>query len=503
MLTRLDRAIATVSPRWAVKRAFDRYRLDRIDRMTPRQGRRYSDGGANFDVNTGNPDDARGRRLVNRETILRLAYENPHGKKALNALVNNAVGWGITGSPKGPKTLAALWKEWTKVSDFRGRLDLFGQQELAVRTMFREGEVFIVRRFVTNDTTGVPLRLQLIDGGMLATSKVGDNVEDGIEYDADGNVTGYWFHQARTEYRRNRPPVRVAARDVIHLFVQEEVGQKRGRSVFEPVIKRLGDVDDALDADLVRRKIESCFVGFRTFGLDEEGDPSIGMGREDRGEGLAPSEYFEAGSIVSLPAGESITFADPKPLGGLGDAVKINLLASAAGIGVTYEHMTGDLSNVNFSSYRAGALEFDATMERIQWNTIIPVGLNRIWDWFCAAGYEFGKTSKRSYEMRWTPPPRKSIDRKGDAEADILEMQAGLENRRSLLNSRGLEHDTFVDETAADLKIQQDKGLFFKGDPFTAAQAAGTPATAADAQRLLTLALAKRIFEGNGNASGS
>lgn len=76
--------------------------------------------------------------------------------------------------------------------------------------------------------------------------------------------------------------------------------------------------------------------------------------------------------------------------------------------------------------------------------------------------------------MRWTPPPRKSIDRKGDAEADILEMQAGLENRRSLLNARGLDHDTFMEETAADLKAQQDKGLFYKGDPFTAAQAAAS-----------------------------
>ncbi|WP_347270992.1 phage portal protein [Rhizorhabdus histidinilytica] len=474
MLTRLDRAIASVSPRWAVRRALDRVRLSQLERTAPRSGRRYSDAGANFDINTGNPDDARSRRLVNRETVLRLACENPHGKKALNALVNNAVGWGITGSPKGPKALAALWKEWTRVSDFRGRLDLFGQQELAVRTMFREGEVFIVRRFVKNDQSGVPLRLQLLDGGMLATSKVGDDIEDGIEYDADGNPVAYWFHQARPDYRRNRPPVRFAAGDVIHLFIQEEVGQKRGRSVYEPVIKRLGDVDDALDADLVRRKIESCFVGFRTLPVDETGDPPIGIGREDRGEGLAPSEYFEAGSIVTLPMGEDIKFGDPKPLGGLGDAVKINLLAAAAGIGVTYEHMTGDLSNVNFSSYRAGALEFDATIERIQWNTIIPVGLNRVWDWFCAAAYEFGRTSKRSYEMRWTPPPRKSIDRKGDAEADILEMQAGLENRRNLLNSRGIEHDTFVEETAADLRVQQEKGLFFKGDPFTAAQAAGT-----------------------------
>ena len=51
-------------------------------------------------------------------------------------------------------------------------------------------------------------------------------------------------------------------------------------------------------------------------------------------------------------------------------------------------------------------------------------------------------------------------------------MQAGLENRRSLLNSRGIDHDTFMAETQADLKKQQDQGLYYKGAPFTAAQAA-------------------------------
>ena len=401
--------------------------------------------------------------------MLRLAYENPYGKKAVNALVNNAIGWGITGAPKGTKALTNLWREWVKVSDFRGRLDFFGQQELAGRTMFREGGVFIVRRYVRGASV-LALRLQLIDYGLLAHDKVGDGIEDGIEYDVDGNVTGYWFYPARRDYLRSRPAVRFKAEDVIHLFVQEDAGQKRGRSIFEPIVKKLGDIDELLDADLVRRKIESCFVGFRTLDLEAD-DRAIGT-REDRGDGLPPTETFEPGTIVTLDRGEDIKFGDPKPAGGLGEAVRIQLLATAAGIGITYEQLTGDLSNVNFSSYRAGALEFDAMISRIQWNTLIPVGLNRVWAWFCQAAYEFGKTSKPSYEIRWAPPPRKTIDRKGDAEADILEMQAGLENRRALLGARGTDHDSFLQETAEDLKAQQLLGLFYKGDPFSARQVA-------------------------------
>jgi lambda family phage portal protein len=466
----LERTIAAIAPGVAEKRAMHRVRLNQLNKVEQRQvpRRRFRED-VNFGVNTGNPDDARPRNFVTRETILRLAKENPFGKKALNALVNNAVGWGITGTPKAPQALNKLWLEWLKVSDYRGRLDFYGQQELFTRTMFRDGEVFIVRRLVKVQT-GIPLRIQLLDRGMLATDKVADNIEDGIQYDDDGNVAGYWFHMSRNQYRRNRPPVFFAAADVIHLFIEEEIGQKRGSSVFEPVVKRLGDLDETLDADLVRRKIESCFAGFRTLSADAEERP-IGA-REDRGDGLMPVETFEPGMIVTLDQGEDIVFSDPKPAGGLNDATRIHLLATAAGMGTTYEQVTGDLSHVNFSSYRAGALEFDTFISRVQWLTLIPVALNRVWDWFCQAAYEFGKSRSRSYEIRWAPPPRKSIDRKGDAEADILEMQAGLENRRSLLASRGLDHDSFMEETATDLKSQQDKGLFYKGDPFSAKQSA-------------------------------
>lgn len=470
----LERTIAAIAPRYAAKRALSRLQLAQVQRAQ-RAVRRITDGGAGFDLNTGDPDDARPRRLVDRATLLRLAYTNPYGRKALRNLLNGTIAWGITGAPKAPKAVQTLWTDWVKISDFRGRLNFYGQQALSTRTMFREGDVFIVRRLVKNWTV-IPLRLDVVDGGMLDVGKVGENIEGGIEYDDDGIAVAYWFLRSRSGRARYQPSVRYPAEDVIHLFEQEEAGQKRGISVFEPVIKMLGDIEEALDADLVRRKVEACFVGFRRLNPDWVDEP-IGT-VEPRGKDEAPLEYFEPGTLTTLAPGEDVQFADPKPAGGLGDTVRINLLAASAGMGVTYEGATGDLSNVNFSSYRAGALEFDATNEERQFNTIIPVFLDRVWSWFCQSAYEVGKIRAASYEMRWTPPPRKSIDRKGDAEADILEMQAGLENRRSLLNSRGLDHDTFMDETAEDLARQQLKGLYYKGDPFTAAQmAAGAPSS--------------------------
>lgn len=189
-MNRFERAIAAVAPRYAAKRAYARTQINTFARIEQRAAQKRLREDPNFGVNTGNPDDARPRRFIDRQTLLRLAYENPYGRKAINTLVNNSIGWGITGAPKGPKALSTLWLEWIKVADYRGRLDFFGLQELAVRTMFREGESFIVRRWV-RDAPVLPFRLQVLDAGMLAIDKVGEYIEDGIEYDADGNVVAH------------------------------------------------------------------------------------------------------------------------------------------------------------------------------------------------------------------------------------------------------------------------------------------------------------------------
>jgi capsid protein len=45
----------------------------------------------------------------------------------------------------------------------------------------------------------------------------------------------------------------------------------------------------------------------------------------------------------------------------------------AAGVGLTYELLTGDLSQVNYSSIRAGLIEFRRRMEALQWQVLAHV----------------------------------------------------------------------------------------------------------------------------------
>ena len=495
----IDRAVGYMSPTAGLQRQAARRMLERTAPAPQTRSARFSGRDErNFYVNTGNPNDARPKRYVDRMTILRLVAENPFARKGLNALLNSVVGWGITGAPEGPKAVRTAWEAWIKVCDFNGRLDFYGIQELLARSMFRDGEVFVVPRYVKG-AAGIPLRLQLFDKGMLATHKVGGNIARGIEYDEDGRAVAYHFVRGRVgQSWSSQDTVRFQASDVIHLFHAEEVGQTEGVSVFESVVKRLGDIEEGIEAEVVKANIAACMVGFRFRPPPKDGeDDTIGMPVDGDTADHPPVEELVPGTIETLPEGEQITFSNPPRTGGIGDLARVALLASAAGVGVTAEQMSGDVSQVNFSSFKAGHLEFKRMVGRIQYLTFIPVCLDRIWGWFLKAGIDFGLFANRSLGIRWTPPPFESIDRKGEAEADILEMQAGLESRPNLLSSRGYDETEHVEQIAAHQALLKKHGLAFKGDPFSPLQTdTNEPGSNAEADRLLTLALARRLFGG-------
>jgi len=476
----IDRIIGHIDPVQGLRR--DRARRAYERAVPPAPSRRmFGKRRGDFDLNTGNPNDARPKRFMSRQAVLKLVAENPFARKAMNALLNSVIGWGITGAPGGTKAMQRAFAEWIKVCDYRKRRDFYGLQELWARHMFRDGDVFIVKRLVAG-VEGIPLRLQTLDRGMLATHKIGKNIERGIEYDDDGDiVVAYHFRRNRKGSRAfSQETVRFAAEDVIHLFHDEYVGQSEGISVFDSVVKRLGDVEEGIEAEVVKANISACLVGFRVRKTDANADEDENIGMPvDSDPDRPPVEELVPGMVETLDPGEEIQFSNPPKTGGIGDLARIALLAGAAGVGITYEQMTGDLSNVNFSSYKAGALEFKRSVGRVQYLTLIPVALDRVWGWFTMTGFEFGHFSKKTAPITWTPPPFESIDRIGDAEADILEMQAGLESRDNLLAARGYDPATHMGQIKAGIDLQKKYGLAFKGDPF----APGQMAASADGER--------------------
>ncbi|MEA3033686.1 MAG: hypothetical protein QOH86_1702, partial [Sphingomonadales bacterium] len=371
-----DRVVAAVAPRAGLRRAQARRALRFIDNVERRP---------DFDRNTGRVADALPVRAASRSRIRNLIATNPYARKALNTLINNLIGFGITGTPKKgtPKKVATEWKRWTARGDWLGRLDFNGLQEQFVSAMLGDGECFIVRRFEAGGGI-VPLRIELLDQVMLAEWKG----RDGIEYDERGRATRFWFRKSRDPETgaASNEAVDFPAADVIHLYRSDWIGQGRGRSMFEPVMKRLEDLDGYFEAETVRKQIEACFAAFIQPSLDS--DEAFGPKDGTTGATGFDVETLEPGMLTRLRPGETVSFGTPRVTSGISEFARVSLLATTAGAGIPYEQGTGDLSNVNYSSYKAGSLEFQRFCGRLQWLLIIPVALERIWGWFLDDGFK-------------------------------------------------------------------------------------------------------------------
>lgn len=470
----LERTIATLSPSWALQRSMARAQLSVTASVERRQtGRqRFAD---NWNVN-----DTRDRASIaaprvltatDRAKLRRLFRLNPFARKMKANLLNNLVAYGITATPKGSKRLQKEWKEWIPHADFDGVQDMYGLQELAVWTMLLDGDAYILKRLELGRVN--PLRLQIFTVDQLDLTVVGPNIRDGVEYE-DGRPAWYNFKTALEPMFavNGRNSERVPASDVIHLFRREQPGQWRGWSHFEAVVDALEDADDYLEAEGVRKKIESCFAAFVERAIDaDQDDRTIGdvSVNGQAGESEPRIEGFYPGMVSYLDQGETVKFGAPKAAGGFDDYLRWAGLRIAAGGEVTYEGLTGDLSNVNFSSYRAGANEFESGMGRLQWLTVIPQLCEGVVTWWKDIGFATGRLSPRDIaaEFKHTPPRVKTIDRAGDAKAALLEMQSGLESRRNLVAERGNDHDQLMEEIAADRDANAKRGIGFSGDPIT------------------------------------
>jgi lambda family phage portal protein len=489
----LDKAIAIASPRWAAKRQASRLQLQQLEavgqaarRSNDRRTRRRGDDWRINDTSLRRYEAQQGKPIsrVDRQRIREIFETNPFAVKAKASLLNNLVGYGITGTVKGPKALQKAWTDWIRVCDFDGVLDLYGLQALIAEIWLDDGEAFIVKRIVPGAAVH-PLRLQVLDADQLDVTAVLGNsrIRDGIEYGEGGKPVAYHFKRSR-EIDQFGDPVRVPADQVIHLFHRRRAGQWRGRPHFEPVLDALADVDDFIEAEGIRKKIESCFVGFRSVTNEEMaggGDGSMGQiepGLQPLdGDGF-PLETFSPGMIINGRDGESMTFGEPKAAGGFAEFMRWGALRIAAGGQTTYERATGDLSNVNYSSFRAGDLEFQRFIGRVQWLMFIPRLLVDIERAFLEAAQLIGlvSPSRSAPVFKWTPPPFGSVDPKKDADARKAEMAMGAESLRNVVAERGYDLDELSDEIAADLKMLEGKGLLALAKAMFAMAGAGAAA---------------------------
>ena len=175
---------------------------------------------------------------------------------------------------------------------------------------------------------------------------------------------------------------------------------------------------------------------------------------------------------VLLP-GEDVKFSDPADVGGqYAEFMRVQLRAIAMGLGLTYEQFTGDLTGVNYSSIRAGMVEFRRRMEQLQRMVLIHQLCRPIWTrWMDQAVLsgaldlpDYGNRRREYLAVKWIPQGWQWADPQKEFNAIIWAIHAGLVSRAEAVSTYGYDIEEIDREIAADNQRADDLGLVFDSD---------------------------------------
>ena len=409
---------------------------------------------------------------------------------AIDSYVANAIGRGIRLVPQHPDSdtrdlITAKWNRWIRESDVEydpanpcsGQTDFYGQQMIIAREIMEAGECFVqfIPRRPTEGLT-VPLQLDLIESEQLPlwrmtmdTIPEGNAVRMGIEWnDKTRRRVAYHFWKAHPGETMFYPleglqTERIPARDILHCYKPIRAKQMRGQPWLTSVLAKLYELDQLFDAEIVKKKVASMITGFVKQVSGANGSVIPKDANAPATDPATQISKLEPGSFPVLFPGEDIAFAEPPQSGDFVATIKCCLRAFAAGAGITYEQL-GDLEGVNYSSIRAGLLEFRRKCEQFQHSVFIfqvchPI--YRRWMREAMLALVFGVPALNAYAddpepweaAMWVTPGWPWVDPEKDIAASNAAIRNGLSDRSTECASQGRESA----QVDAQQKIDNDR----------------------------------------------
>jgi lambda family phage portal protein len=250
---------------------------------------------------------------------------------------------------------------------------------------------------------------------------------------------------------------------VLHVFDIVRPGQARGISWLAAAVLKMSDFDEYEDALLTRQKVAACFTAFVT---DTEGDAAP-LGDDSQGnDKINGIERLEPGLIQYLKPGQNIEVAAPPAIPDNDTFSRTQLRGIAAALGVTYEDLTGDYSQSNFSSSRMSRQAHWLNVQNWQNNMLIPRMMQPIWDWFeeiCRVRYDVDGDPDES--PTWIVPAMPMIDPEKEGKALKGLVRSGAKTLHQMIAEQGRDPEEHLAEYAEGLKILDALEITLDSDP--------------------------------------
>lgn len=433
-----------------------------------------------------------------------LVRDTSYAKRAKVLIVNNVIGWSGIGMQAQVKTnggalverinddIEERWTEWCEADSCHtgGRLHFAHFERSLQAEEFEAGEVFVRLHFRKFGQSKIPLSLELIEAERLAdefmspylSAQNGNQIRMGIEVDEFFRPVAYWIRkQHPSEFRfgtsvQSDMVERVPADQIIHLAVVDRWPQTRGEPWLHTAARKFNDMDGYSEAEIVRARAQANVAG----GIETPEDAeSLGELQDD---GSYEMES-EAGVFKRLNPGEKLILPPATSPNPAFDGFMRNMLREvAAGVGPSYESISRDYSQSNYSSSRMGILDDRDLYRFYQWAFIrdFRQRLHAVWMQQAVLAGAFTTFTAEQYAInirkfhaaRYKPRGWTWVDPTAEVAAYKEAVEAGFTTVTDVISQTagGLDIDDVMTTRERELQMMEDKGLVFTTSPEVYAQ---------------------------------
>ncbi len=382
-----------------------------------------------------------------RAKARQLVLTNPHARNILRLLEVYVAGPGLslqhqsaghTERSSADQALAQtadqLWARFLEANDRH-----YSARE-HTRRAWRDGECFI-RKF---DSPVWPPAVRFVDPETIGESPEHAGTQ-GILTHPDDVETPIAYVRVLDS---NRAAERIDAADMLHTRVGVDSNQKRGVTIFSPVLDTLTCFDKWVDTELTARKLQSSIVLWRKV----QGSPQQAAGLADSVAGGGRREPIRPGTILTTNQSTEIQFLHPNT--NFSDAVPLGrmlLLNIAAGAGLPEFMLTSDASNANFASTMVA--EGPAVKLFQSEQQFFAGEFNRLWRWIMCDAQGLGLLPADFFDRiapKWTFPQLVNRDRSKERLADVRLVESQVLSRAEVARRDGVDPKIMRQELAAE-----------------------------------------------------
>lgn len=437
------------------------------------------------------------RTLRNRSR--QLVRDNEYAGHAVERVIpNNVVGQGIQfqaqvmmrrGNKLDEKTNNAIesaWKRWQR-SEFchtAGRLAFQDIERMVIRQAAESGEILVrmIKRRFGGGT--VPFALEIIEADQLVDNWSGKTVEGrevrmGVEVDEWQRPIAYWLyprHPGDFAIASTAPSntwQRVPAEEVLHIGLFDRPMQTRCVPWLHNVLVKLRHMGGYEEAEIVRARASASIMGFiESPEIDNPITPDDAMSADDVVDGEKVFD-MSPGIVKELAPGEKFSgFAPTSTNAGMEPFMRFMLRSVAAGTGISYESLSRDYSQSNYSSSRLSLTE-DRDNWRVLQAWLIRTFHQRVYEaWLEMAvlsntlNLPAFETNPEIYQcVRWMPRGWDWVDPAKEVAATKAAIRAGIITLSDAIAAKGGDIEDVFKQRRRELDLAADYGLVLDTDP--------------------------------------